>query len=224
MSETRYPLRNRLARVSAAAPTPGELPLRSAGTANLESGMATLPLTSISGLAMEEKAATVRHEQDSPAHQVASPRLYSDVVATRPSSAASQYDDTQLNAGISETRSAPLTPYIENFTSQVDQAFNESSILLSSTRVMTENPPDEEDNRPWTLVKSRHARRRRSFPTYDTETTGFSRGHSLTSEQEIAVKTAEQKLTSEEQERIDRRYENTKVRNLLGIGRGMHAE
>ncbi|KAF8228571.1 hypothetical protein L208DRAFT_1403551 [Tricholoma matsutake] len=52
---------------------------------------------------------------------------------------------------------------------------------------MTENSPDKEtnNNEPWTL---------------------FLRGNRLTSEQEIAVKNAEQNLT-EEQERIDCHYE-----------------
>ncbi|KAF8232635.1 hypothetical protein L208DRAFT_1396977, partial [Tricholoma matsutake] len=41
----------------------------------------------------------------------------------------------------------------------------------------------------------------------DTGTTEFLRGNSLTSEQEIAVKNAEQNLTTEERERIDHCYE-----------------
>ncbi|KAF8225605.1 hypothetical protein L208DRAFT_1408263 [Tricholoma matsutake] len=71
---------------------------------------------------------------------------------------------------------------------------------------MTENSPDEEtnNNEPWTLVESKHAQRRHHS---DTGTTEFSRGNSLTSEQEIAVKNAEQNLTTEDQERIDCHYE-----------------
>lgn len=71
---------------------------------------------------------------------------------------------------------------------------------------MTESSPDEEtnNNEPWTLVESKRARRHRHS---DTETTEFLRGNRLTSEQEIAVKNAEQNLTAEERERIDRRYE-----------------
>ncbi|KAF8224375.1 hypothetical protein L208DRAFT_1410378 [Tricholoma matsutake] len=71
---------------------------------------------------------------------------------------------------------------------------------------MTENSPDEEtnNNEPWTLVESKRARRRRHS---DTETTEFLRGNRLTSEQETAVKNAEQNLTAEERERIDCRYE-----------------
>ncbi|KAF8222608.1 hypothetical protein L208DRAFT_1413159 [Tricholoma matsutake] len=112
MSETHYPLRNRLAREYVAAPTPGEVLSSSAGTTNLESaGAAPLPLTLTSGPDMEE-AAIAHNEQNLPIDQIVSPHLYSDVVATRPSSAASQHDDTQLDAGISETRSAPPTPYL----------------------------------------------------------------------------------------------------------------
>ncbi|KAF8230095.1 hypothetical protein L208DRAFT_1400990, partial [Tricholoma matsutake] len=155
MSETRYPLRNRLAREYVAAPTPGEILSRSTGTTNLESaGVAPLPLTLT-------EAATARNEQNFPIDQVVSPRLYSDVVATRPSSAASRHDDTQLDAGISEIRSAPITPYLESFSSQVDHAFNDNLNLYSSTQVMTEDSPDEETNKnePWTLVESKRARR-----------------------------------------------------------------
>lgn len=157
MSETRYPLRNRLAREYVAAPTPGEILSRSAGMTNLESaGVAPLPLSLTSGPAMEE-AATARNEQNFPIDQVVSPRLYSDVVVTRPSSAASRHDDTQLDAGISEIRSAPITPYLESFSSQVDHAFNDNLNLYSSTQVLTEDSPDEETNRnePWTLVESK---------------------------------------------------------------------
>ncbi|KAF8221936.1 hypothetical protein L208DRAFT_1414222, partial [Tricholoma matsutake] len=157
MSETRYPLHNRLACEYAAAPTPGEILSSSAGMTNLElAGVAPLPLTLTSGPAVEE-AATVRNEQNFPIDQVVSPCLYSDVVATRPSSAASRHDDTQLDAGISEIRSAPITPYLESFSSQVDHAFNDDLTLYSSTRVMTENSPDKETNKyePWTLVESK---------------------------------------------------------------------
>ena len=199
MSETRYPLRNRLTRIAVAAPTPGETPLSSTGTTNLESGVAQLPLTSISGLALEEEAATVHDEQNVPAEQIASPCLYSDVVATRLSSSAGQHDNTQLDVGISEICSAPTTPYL---SSQVDQAFNDNSILFSSTQVMPENSPDKETNKPWTLVESKRAQRHHSL-----DTTEFSKGNSLTSEQEIVVKTAEQKLTAEEREIIGRCYE-----------------
>ncbi|KAF8238109.1 hypothetical protein L208DRAFT_1388058 [Tricholoma matsutake] len=71
---------------------------------------------------------------------------------------------------------------------------------------MAENSPDEEtnNNEPWTLVESKCAQRCHHS---DTGTTQFSRGNSLTSEQEIAVKNAEQNLTTEERERIDHRYE-----------------
>jgi hypothetical protein len=209
MSAARYPLRNRLAQdVSAAAQ--GELPLSSAGTTNLEPGMVSPPPVPTSGLAPEDEAATVRPEQVLPAS--ASPRLYSDVAASRPSSAASRHDDTQLDAGISEIRSAPNTPHIGEFSSQVDQAFNDNSILLSSTRVLSENPPDKEDNnRPWTLVESKSARRRRSFSAYENRPSVTLRRPTLTSEQETAVKTAEQNLTALEKSRIDRRYENMHV-------------
>ncbi|KAF8238328.1 hypothetical protein L208DRAFT_1387819, partial [Tricholoma matsutake] len=96
MSETRYPLRNHLAREYVAAPTPGEILSRSAGMTNLESvGVAPLPLTLMSGPAVEE-VATAHNKQNFSIDQVVSPRLYSDVVATRPSSAASRHDDTQL--------------------------------------------------------------------------------------------------------------------------------
>ena len=147
MSVTHYPLYNHLARESAIAPTLGEVPLSSAGNTNLESG-ALLPLTSASGLTLEDEAATAHPEQDFPADGIASPHLYSDVVATRPSSAAGQHDDTQLDMGISEIRLAPTTPYPEGVLSQVDQNFNDNSILFSSTQVKTENSPDEETNKP----------------------------------------------------------------------------
>ncbi|KAF8238108.1 hypothetical protein L208DRAFT_1388057, partial [Tricholoma matsutake] len=93
-------------------PIPGEIPSSSAGTTNLELGVAPLPLTLTSGSVVEE-AATVHNRQNFPADQVVSPCLYSDVVATRLFSAASQHDDTQLDTGILETRSAPTTPYLE---------------------------------------------------------------------------------------------------------------
>ncbi|KAF8240290.1 hypothetical protein L208DRAFT_1384773 [Tricholoma matsutake] len=126
MSETRYPLRNHLACEYAAAPTPGEILSSSTGMTNLESaGVAPLPLTLMSGPAIEE-VATAHNEQNFPIDQVVSPRLYSDVVATRPSSAASRHDDTQLDVGISEIHSAPITPYLESFLSQVDHAFNDN--------------------------------------------------------------------------------------------------
>ncbi|KAF8222007.1 hypothetical protein L208DRAFT_1414081 [Tricholoma matsutake] len=115
-----------------AAPTPGEILSSSASTTNLEpAGVAPLPLTLMSGPAVEE-AATVHNEQNFPIDQV-SLRLYSDVVATRPSSAASRHDDTQLDAGISEICLAPITPYLESFSSQVDHAFNDDLTLYSST-------------------------------------------------------------------------------------------
>ncbi|KAF8219739.1 hypothetical protein L208DRAFT_1417791 [Tricholoma matsutake] len=157
MSETCYPLRNCLAHEYVAASTPGEILSSSASTTNLESaGVASLPLTLMSGPAVEE-AATARNEQNFPVDQVVSPRLYSDVVATRPSSAASRHDDTQLDVGISDICSAPITPYLESFLSQVDHAFNDDLTLYSSTRIMTEDSPDEETNKnePWTLVESK---------------------------------------------------------------------
>jgi hypothetical protein len=173
--------------------------LGSVGNATHESEVPS-SLTSVPGLAMEEEAATMRPEQDSPANGIASPRLYSDVVATRPSSAASQYDDTQHDAGILEIRSAPTTPYLEGFLSQVDHTFNDNSILFSSTQVITEDYPDEESSNnhgTWTLVKSKSVRRHCSL---DTEATEFLTGNSLTSEQKFVVKMAEQNLTTDERE------------------------
>jgi hypothetical protein len=139
MSATRYPLRNRLAQnAPAAASTRSKSPL--AGNTYLETGMDFASTVPTSGSLLEDEAATVRPKQVTPAS--ASPCLYSDVAASRPSSAASQYDNTQLDAGISETCSAPIM-----------------------------NPLDEEDDteaRPWTLVESKRARRRQSFGSYQT--------------------------------------------------------
>ncbi|KAF8226045.1 hypothetical protein L208DRAFT_1407685, partial [Tricholoma matsutake] len=77
---------------------------------------------------------------------------------------------------------------------------------------MTENSPDEEinNNEPWTLVEPKCARRCHHS---DTGTTEFLRGNSLTSEQEIAVKDAEQNLTTEEREKINRCYEKVHFDN-----------
>ena len=146
-------------------------------------------------------AATVHPKQVTPAS--VSPHLYSNVAMLRPSSTASQHDHTHLDVGIQETCSAPTTPFISDFSSQVDWAFNDESILISSTWVMTENPPNNgEEHWPWTLVESKPTWRHRSFLTYE------DRKPVLTTEQETAIKTAKQNLTTAKQTRISHWYDN----------------
>lgn len=185
----------------------GGSPLTSTGTDNRESGTASPTPPPPPAPSPEPGVEHPEQGLASPAN--GSPRLYSDVVATRTSSAASQHDNTQLDAGITEIRSAPNTSYVDELSSQIDKAFNSEDFLVhSSNQFMTENPPDEEDdNRPWTLVESKRARRHRASKISNNS----SERPDLTSEQQTAVQAAEQGLTALERERIDRRYENLQV-------------
>lgn len=103
---------------------------------------------------------------------------------------------------------------IESQSIYVDLAinFNNDFILLSSTRVMTENPPDKEENKwPWTLVESKCAWWCWSFPSYETGRMNTLRGSNLTSEQEAMVHATKWNLTSQEQAKIDHCYENVHI-------------
>ena len=202
MSATQYPLRNRLAQVVAeAVPPPGESPLSSPGTPNHESGVVTVHPDLVSSSTLETSGAAVVHpKQGSTSPAGMTHRLYSDVVASRPPSAASQRSNTQASESVMALDTS------NRFH------FNDNSILLSSTQVITEEPPDEEEHyQHWTLNESKRARRRRSFLSYETGMMHASRGSNLTSEQEAAVHAAERNLTGQERAKIDHHYKNVHI-------------
>ena len=101
----------------------------------------------VSSSTLETSGAAVVHPEQgftSPAGMTH--RLYSDVVASRPPSAASQHSNTQASEPV-------MALDMSN-----SFHFNDNSILLSSTRVITEEPPDEEEhNQHWTLNESKCA-------------------------------------------------------------------
>jgi hypothetical protein len=120
MSATHYPLHsNCLAQnTSVAASTLSESPLSSPGNTDPEIVMDFASAVLTSGSLLEDEAATVHPKQVTPASM--SPCLYSNVAMSRPPSATGWHDHTQLDAGIQEICSAPTTPFISDFSSQVD--------------------------------------------------------------------------------------------------------
>jgi hypothetical protein len=212
-TSTRYQFRARRSSRAGLATQQGTLSIPNPVTNVIGS---QIPLEATRGIAdamTVHPALSVRHAVDS--SQATNPvRSYSDVAASRPSSPAT--DDGKPGAANPLPRSnvQSTKDEVDNsvITTSVDKDISAATAVHNNdddSSLSDPSEPDENPN-PWIRVVPRRSRSLGSLSHAGTKVVEFEtiKSKNLTKEQSSVVKQAEQKLTTEQKQKISRRYEN----------------